>query len=246
MLYFLFGGSASGKSEYAEQLAVRIFESDRVTTADEDPLSSMRRMTTADEDPLSSMRRMTTADREPPSSMRRMTEADEEPLSDMSHGLLYIATMKNDSEEAARRIRRHREQRRGRGFDLCEVQTLDDLRNVPEAQTILFDCLSNFSANVMFSQEFFLNFKEKEPFSKQQAQDDNVEMLAEKIAAGMKGLEEKCRHLVVVADAVFSDGIVYDDLTNRYIRLLGRIFQKLCAEADAVVEVVYGLPMRIV
>ena len=94
MLYFLFGGSASGKSEYAEQLAVRIFESDRVTTADEDPLSSMRRMTTADEDPLSSMRRMTTADREPPSSMRRMTEADEEPLSDMSHGLLYIATMK--------------------------------------------------------------------------------------------------------------------------------------------------------
>lgn len=216
-MFFLFGGSASGKSEYAEQLAVRIFESDGMTTADEDPLSSMRRMTTADEGL--------------PSNMRR--------------GLLYIATMKNDSEEAARRIRRHREQRRGRGFDLCEVQTLDDLKNVPEAQTILFDCLSNFSANVMFSQEFFLNFQEKETFLKPQEHEEDVEMLASKIAAGMKGLEEKCRHLVVVADAVFSDGIVYDDLTKRYIHLLGRLFQKLCAEADAVFEVVYGLPMRI-
>ena len=44
---------------------------------------------------------------------------------------------------------------------------------------------------------------------------------------------------------VFEDGRIYDDSTMEYIEALGRINERLAAEADEVVEVVAGIPQRI-
>ena len=185
MICFVYGASASGKSEYAERLAVRF-------------------------------------------SKKRACSR--------GCGLLYIATMKDESEEAGLRIQRHRIQRSGRGFSLYEAYTLSELDEAPESHTILFDCVSNFIANVMFSEELFKKVCADESF---------IYELADEIWERIERLDEKCVNLVLVADTFFSDGVSYDELTERYIKLTGMIFQRTAKAADEVWEVVYGIPVRI-
>ena len=52
-----------------------------------------------------------------------------------------------------------------------------------------------------------------------------------------------CRHLVIVTNEVFSDGCEYDAGTTDYIRRLGEINVRLSRAADAVVDVVYSIPV---
>ena len=56
-------------------------------------------------------------------------------------------------------------------------------------------------------------------------------------------LYSECRHLVIVTNEVFSDGCEYDAGTTDYIRRLGEINVRLSRAADAVVEVVYSIPV---
>lgn len=190
MICFVYGGSASGKSEYAEQLAQRFGKE----------------------------------------------TADDGGEKDRRDGLLYVATMKDDSEEASLRIRRHRMQRGGRGFSLHEAYTLSELEKAPASHTILFDCISNFTANVMFSEEFLSGICEDEAF---------MDKLADEIWMQIKKLWNKCTNLVIVGDVFFSDGVSYDEMTERYIQLTGMLFQRITSAADAVIEVVYGIPARV-
>ena len=53
----------------------------------------------------------------------------------------------------------------------------------------------------------------------------------------------ECRLLVIVTNEVYSDGCEYDACTTDYIRLLGEINVRLSRAADAVVEVVYSIPV---
>ena len=55
-------------------------------------------------------------------------------------------------------------------------------------------------------------------------------------------LKERCENLIVVSDAVFSDGFRYDAGTEAYIEILGKICAGLAKRADCVVEIVFGLP----
>ena len=66
-----------------------------------------------------------------------------------------------------------------------------------------------------------------------------------KILQGMEGLRKQADPLVIVTNNVFEDGMIYDDSTMEYIEALGRINERLAAEADEVVEVVAGIPQRI-
>lgn len=69
--------------------------------------------------------------------------------------------------------------------------------------------------------------------------------LSEEIGTGVRELEEKCENLVIVSDFVFSDGAVYDSLTELYIRLLGDLWKKIAVQADEVTEIVFGLPVKL-
>lgn len=194
MIYFVFGGSASGKSEYAENLAVSCGAACG------------------------------------------------------SGGLLYAATMRNDSPEAAARIRKHREQRRGKGFRLYEAESLSSLREIPGAHTVLFDCLSGFAANVMFSGENLRKIGESEKMTAENRKiffRNQRISLREEIGKGLLALSEKCENLVIVSDAVFSDGIAFPPETEAYIRLMGDLWRMTAQRADSVTEVVFGLPVKV-
>ena len=144
----------------------------------------------------------------------------------------YIATMQIYDEEGKRKVERHRMLRGGKGFSTIE-QPVDIGKAAEkmeaEDRTALLECVSNLTANEMFSGEA--------PATE--------EVITEKIVGGIAGLNRELTHLVIVSNNVFEDGNVYDKTTMAYIRAMGRINQKLAEMADEVVEVVVGIPIVI-
>ena len=144
----------------------------------------------------------------------------------------YIATMQIYDEEGKRKVERHRMLRGGKGFSTIE-QPVDIGKAAEkmeaEDRTALLECVSNLTANEMFSGEA--------PATE--------EVIIEKIVGGIAVLNRELTHLVIVSNNVFEDGNVYDKTTMAYIRAMGRINQKLAEMADEVVEVVVGIPIVI-
>lgn len=95
MICFVIGGSGSGKSEYAENLALGLKEQEK---------------------------------------------------------LVYVATMQPLDEESWQRIGRHRKMRAGKGFETRECYTHLEQLPVEKNEIILLECLSNLTANEMFSE----------------------------------------------------------------------------------------------
>ena len=62
---------------------------------------------------------------------------------------------------------------------------------------------------------------------------------------GICRMAEQAKHLFVVTNEVFSDGISYDRETRRYLDYLGEVNRQTAAEADRVTEVVYGIPVTV-
>ena len=144
----------------------------------------------------------------------------------------YIATMQIYDEEGKRKVERHRMLRGGKGFSTIE-QPVDIGKAAEkmeaEDRTALLECVSNLTANEMFSGEI----------------PGTEEAITEKIVGGIAVLNRELTHLVIVSNHVFEDGNVYDKTTMAYIRAMGRINQKLAEMADEVVEVVVGIPIVI-
>lgn len=144
----------------------------------------------------------------------------------------YIATMQIYDEEGKRKMERHRMLRGGKGFSTIE-QPVDIGKAAEkmeaEDRTALLECISNLTANEMFSGEA----------------PETEEVIIEKIVGGIAVLYRELTHLVIVSNNVFEDGNVYDKTTMAYIRAMGRINQKLAEMADEVVEVVVGIPIVI-
>ena len=144
----------------------------------------------------------------------------------------YIATMQIYDEEGKRKVERHRMLRGGKGFSTIE-QPVDIGKAAEqmeaEDRTALLECVSNLTANEMFSGEV----------------PGTEEVITEKIVGGIAVLNRELAHLVIVSNNVFEDGNVYDKTTMAYIRAMGHINQKLAEMADEVVEVVVGIPIVI-
>lgn len=138
---------------------------------------------------------------------------------------VYIATMMAFDEEAKRKIARHREMRKDKGFITMECFT--GLKNIklPENCTVLLDCMSNLCANEMYDET------------------GAKEHVVEEVLKGIQKVLKQCKNLVVVTNEIFSDGCEYDESTKKYIQSLGRINQHMARLADAVVEVVCGIPI---
>lgn len=144
----------------------------------------------------------------------------------------YIAAMRICDDESKRKVERHRALRAGRNFFTIEQPV--DIGKVAEKmeagdRTALLECISNLTANEMFSGEA----------------PEEEEVVAEKIAGGIAALDRQLTHLVIVSNNVFEDGNVYDSATMAYIRAMARINEKLAEMADEVVEVVIGIPVVI-
>ena len=138
----------------------------------------------------------------------------------------YIATMRPWGAEGAARVKKHRAMREGKGFQTIEAfHTLDDLR-LPEKGSLMLECMSNLLAN----EQFELGGTDEE--------------ILDRIQQGIQNLKEQTDDLIIVTNEIFSDGCRYDEETVRYIRLLGNLNIRMAEEADAVTEVVYGIPIR--
>ena len=138
----------------------------------------------------------------------------------------YIATMRPWGEEGAARVKKHRAMREGKGFQTIEAfHTLDALR-LPGKGSLMLECMSNLLAN----EQFELGGTDEE--------------ILDRIQQGIQNLKEQTEDLIIVTNEIFSDGCRYDAETVRYIRLLGNLNIRMAEEADAVTEVVYGIPIR--
>lgn len=136
--------------------------------------------------------------------------------------LIYIATMPVYSKEDQDKVARHRALRAGKGFHTWEMPK--HLETVKNGTTVLFECLSTFVANRMFSGEH---------------QDDWVTALEDELAL----LINRSGHTVVVSADVSGEPAQLDRASEEYRAVLTALNCWLCDRADAVVECVYGIPL---
>ncbi len=155
--------------------------------------------------------------------------------------LIYLAAMKPYGEESLRRIRRHRELRRGKGFETIEAYTCidenlrhngysDDTPEVTEKPTILLECLPNLAANELFSDDGNM----RDPI-----------MVYKKLINEIERTAEAAENIIIVTNDIFSDGVMYPDWTAEYIKILSGLNAHLSNKADNVTEVVYTVPVLI-
>lgn len=150
----------------------------------------------------------------------------EERITQLGEGKrIYMATMMCFDEESRKRVQRHRRMRNGKGFATIECYTGLESVTLPGDGIVLLECMSNLVANEMFSDNG--------------AREESVS----RILNGVRHVREQVRHLVIVTNEIFSDGMDYDEETRRYQEYLGEINQRMAREADQVVEVVYGIPL---
>lgn len=141
---------------------------------------------------------------------------------------VYIATMWPAGDDAKLRIAKHRAARADKGFATVERYTdLAGLEIEPGAD-VLLECLGTLVANEMFA-----------PGG---AAASNADPFAA-VLDGIQALRQQCRHLVVVANNIGGDGVVYADETELYRSVVARLNKVLAGEADMAVETVCGIPV---
>lgn len=153
--------------------------------------------------------------------------AEAEAVRQNSGSLIYLATMQPFDDESRERIRRHQNLRAHRNFQTLECFT--GLKEVvmPKGATVLLECISNLVANEMFSPAG----AKKDTF------------LA--IRQGIETLTGQADNLLIVTNNLFEDGILYDEDTMEYLRVLGELNQWLCLRADRAIEAVHGIALEI-
>lgn len=137
----------------------------------------------------------------------------------------YVATMRPLGEEAEARITRHRAMRADKGFVTIERYRALGGLDLQGCDTVLVECLGNALANELF-----------DPGTK--AEGAKAALLED-----LASLERRAKHLILVSNDVFSDGISYPPETEAYIRILGEIHRYLTAKWEGCVELVCGIPL---
>lgn len=145
--------------------------------------------------------------------------------------LVYLATMEADTDAAKVRIKKHREQREGKGFYTIEepYRLITHVLSVAN-KTVLLECVSNYCANVYFSQ-----------YKETVASDAAINEMADTIISQIIKLDDSAYELVVVTNDVFRDGILYDEWTESYMKLLARVNEGIARACNKFYEVVNGI-----
>lgn len=163
----------------------------------------------------------------------------------------YIATMQIYDAEGEKKVERHRKLRAGKGFltiespmnvgkirfacageaeqAQCRQEAERKVQGSSEKKSALLECMSNLTANEMFTKDGMKSEEE----------------VVEKIVSEIQTLSQKLDNLVIVTNNVFEDGVIYDAGTMEYLRALGRINAALARLADRVAEVVVGIPVEL-
>lgn len=163
----------------------------------------------------------------------------------------YIATMQIYDAEGEKKVERHRKLRAGKRFLTIESplnvgkiefacageseqaqygqEAERKVQGSLEKKSALLECMSNLTANEMFTKDGMKSEEE----------------VVEKIVSEIQILSQKLDNLVIVTNNVFEDGVIYDAGTMEYLKALGRINAALAGLADRVAEVVVGIPVEL-
>ena len=140
---------------------------------------------------------------------------------------IYIATMFPFDEESHKRIARHRDMRRDKGFKTVECYTGLDKLDIPSDAHVLLECMSNLLANEMFQEG------------------GAGGQVVGAVIDGIRALQRSVAQICVVTNEIFSGSQSYDGETRLYQENLGAINCRIVEMADVAVEVVYGIPLYI-
>jgi len=136
--------------------------------------------------------------------------------------LYYIATMiPHDCEDDAR-ILRHQQERDGWGFETleCGMDILSCLDKADANGSFLLDSVTALLSNEMFAL-------------------DGIHMEAHiKVAEELEEFVRRAPNTVLVSDYIYSDAMIYDELSEAYRRALAYVDKRLAKCCDNVIEVV--------
>lgn len=139
---------------------------------------------------------------------------------------IYIAASKVTDDEMKERVKLHQERRRDKGFVTIEREYDLGNVNIPEGASVMIESLTAWTANEMFRDECVYD----------------SDYVIDKIHSELESIRQKAMNLIVVADDIFSDGITYDDLTERYMKTLAELEIMIASYADEVIEIFAGMP----
>jgi adenosylcobinamide kinase/adenosylcobinamide-phosphate guanylyltransferase len=147
---------------------------------------------------------------------------------------LFIATCPPVDAEMEARIARHREERRGKGWETLESTLLPagDIEKAAGYGFVVIDCLSLWVNNLMYEAD-----KAGKPLD---------ESLMAEHAASLVSLISRTGAEVVLVTNEVGMGIIPDNAASRLYRdLLGRCNQVVAGGAGTVVLMTCGIPMVI-
>lgn len=139
--------------------------------------------------------------------------------------LYYLATMIPHDDEDRARIARHVASRSGLGFQTieCGLSLQAALRDADAEGSYLLDSVTALLSNEMFRP------------------DGSVDHAApERVARELTALARRMKSMVFVSDYIYSDALLYGDLTEEYRRGLAHIDRALAAACDTVAEISFG------
>lgn len=136
--------------------------------------------------------------------------------------LFYLATMIPHDEEDLERIRRHKEERKDKGFNTIECgENLSSLKLQYDGAYLL-DSITALLSNEMFK-------------------DGEVNIEAgKKVLKDLIEVSNKVKNIVFVSDYIYSDANVYDNYSEKYRENLAYIDRGLAKICDKVYEVSFG------
>ncbi len=225
MLYLVTGGSASGKSAYAESLLWQSEAKRRVYLAtmrpwDEECVRRIERHRQMREGKGFSTAEVYGRIRgEELLAQMRPLDCGNEPSGEP----VWADAEKTAGSGLVKDLRQERPDARTAAAERGDARPAS-AKIFPDT-AVLLECMSNLLTNLFYSPLY-----------------DRTE-LAELIASDLLWLNGQAKDLIVVTNEVFSDGGGYGEETEEFRRILGRINRSLAAEADRVAEVVFGIPV---
>jgi adenosylcobinamide kinase/adenosylcobinamide-phosphate guanylyltransferase len=143
---------------------------------------------------------------------------------------VYLATMKIYDDVGRERVKRHRQQRQGKGFFTIEQEVnitnvIDKIENSSET-TALLECVSNLVGNEIY----------ENPVRKKLLLQGRKNEFADEIAEDIKKLADSVNNLIIVTNEYAKDEEGYDDETRTYVDLLHMVNERIKGFSDKVFD----------
>lgn len=143
---------------------------------------------------------------------------------------IYLATgIRHDAEMQAR-IAHHQMRRRHKGFRTLEqpLRIGEAAQRFDQGAAVLLECLGTLLGNILSDR-----YRTEQGFAG----------IGEEVGNGLHRLMARAKHLIVVSNDVFSDGVPYEEMSLEFIQLMSGLHREIGRKAQLVVECVYGLPL---